>query len=77
MENELKVSVNASAMDVSYISIVTSSAGFRTRHKGHVPRGLHKTGPPQKQTFVYIFRMYVIFITTFASCIIIALFILK
>ena len=24
------------------------SAGFRTRHTGHVPRGLHKKGPPQK-----------------------------
>ena len=24
------------------------SAGFRTGHTGHVPRGLHKKGPPQK-----------------------------
>ena len=53
MVTELKVSVNVSAMDVSYISIVISSAGFRTRHTGHVPRGLHKIGPPQKQTFVF------------------------
>ena len=27
-----------------------SSAGFRTGQTGHVPRGLHKKGPPQKQT---------------------------
>ena len=26
------------------------SAGFRTGHTGHVPRGLHKKGPPQKYT---------------------------
>ena len=25
-----------------------NSAGFRTGHTGHVPRGLHKKGPPQK-----------------------------
>ena len=24
------------------------SDGFRTRHTGHVPRGLHNKGPPQK-----------------------------
>ena len=33
---------------VNYAQPVTtcSSAGFRTRHTGHLPRGLHKKGPP-------------------------------
>ena len=28
---------------------VGNSAGFRTRHTGHVPRGIHKQGPPQER----------------------------
>ena len=30
------------------VSASLSSAGFRTRHTGHVLRGLHKKGTPQK-----------------------------
>ena len=32
------------------LSMYKDSAGFRTGQTGHVPRGLHKKGPPQKQT---------------------------
>ena len=39
--------------------VVVYSAGFRTRHTGHVPRGLHKKGPPQKYTLKKILRLYV------------------
>ena len=31
-----------------------SSAGFRTGHTGHVPRGLHKKGPPQKYVILSV-----------------------
>ena len=32
----------------NHANILAGSAGFRTGHTGHVPRGLHKKGPPHK-----------------------------
>ena len=53
------------------------SAGFRTGHTGHVPRGLHKKGPPQKYTLKKYLGWMSYYLSYFASYVIITIFLLK
>ena len=48
----VKPLIHTAARIGASLACVYTSAGFRTGHTGHVPRGLHKKGPPQKQTCV-------------------------
>ena len=50
------------------------SAGFRTRHTGHVSRGLHIKGPPQKKTLKKYLGCMSYYLSFFVSYVIISFF---